>query len=63
VRPLPDEQRRREGQARAFHASITATAPNEVLCYDLVHIASEARLDKQRNRGTAAGGFNNSLYP
>jgi hypothetical protein len=32
-----------------------------MLCYDLVHIASEARLDKQR--GTAAGGFKNSLYP
>ncbi len=34
-----------------------------MLCYDFVHIASEARLDKQRNRGTAAGGFKNSLYP
>jgi hypothetical protein len=42
----------------AFHASVTATAPNEVLCYDLVHIASEARLDKPRD-----GGFKNSLYP
>jgi hypothetical protein len=42
---------------------ITDFLLDQVLCYDFVHIASEARLDKQRNRGTAAGGFKSSLYP
>jgi hypothetical protein len=40
----------------------SATTPNEVVCYDFLHVASEVRLDKQRNRGLPEGVPGSSLH-